>query len=86
LGGPNGWEKDVRKGCRRVNMVEIICNHMKMEQTRPVETIPGMREGGQRRMMEGVNSTMIYCNNFINVTMFPQYNIKIKKILDPQNK
>jgi hypothetical protein len=32
---------------------------------RPVETIPEM-EGGeeQRRIMEGVNSTMIYCKNF----------------------
>jgi hypothetical protein len=31
---------------------------------RPVETIPGMGEGGQRGMMEGMNSTMIYCKNF----------------------
>jgi hypothetical protein len=30
---------------------------------RPVETIPGMREGGQRRMMGGVESTMIYFKN-----------------------
>jgi hypothetical protein len=28
---------------------------------RAVETIPGM---GERRMMEGMNSTMIYCKNF----------------------
>jgi hypothetical protein len=26
---------------------------------RPVETIPGMGKGGQRRMMEGMNSSMI---------------------------
>jgi hypothetical protein len=31
---------------------------------RPDETIPGMGEGGQRRMVEGVNSIMIYCKNF----------------------
>jgi hypothetical protein len=31
---------------------------------RPAETIPGMEEGGKRRMMEGVKSTMIYCKNF----------------------
>jgi hypothetical protein len=30
---------------------------------RPIQTIPGMGEGGQRRMMEGVNWTMIYCKN-----------------------
>jgi hypothetical protein len=28
---------------------------------RPVQTIPGM---GGRRMMEGVNSTIVYCKNF----------------------
>jgi hypothetical protein len=31
---------------------------------RLVETIPGMEDRGQRRMMEGVDSTMIYCKNF----------------------
>jgi hypothetical protein len=33
---------------------------------RPVEIIPGMGrwEGGSRRMMEGVNSNLIYCKNF----------------------
>jgi hypothetical protein len=30
---------------------------------RPVETIPGMGEGVLRRMIEGVNSTIIYCKN-----------------------
>jgi hypothetical protein len=31
---------------------------------RPVETIPARGERGYRRMMEGMNSTMIYCKNF----------------------
>jgi hypothetical protein len=32
---------------------------------RHVETIPGMGgEGGEKRMVEEVNSTMIYCYNF----------------------
>jgi hypothetical protein len=31
---------------------------------RSVETIPGMGGGGKRRMMEGVNSSMIYCEHF----------------------
>jgi hypothetical protein len=36
-----------------------------MGKMRPVETIPGMRKGGQRKMMEGaVNSNMIYWKNF----------------------
>jgi hypothetical protein len=36
---------------------------------RPIETVPGM--GGQRRMMEGISSTMIYCENFLNVIITP---------------
>jgi hypothetical protein len=31
---------------------------------RPAETIPGMGGEGQRRMMEGVNSAMMYYKNF----------------------
>jgi hypothetical protein len=34
---------------------------------RLVETIPGMGEGGKRRMMKGANSAilyLIYCRNF----------------------
>jgi hypothetical protein len=41
---------------------------------RRVETILGMGEMGQRRMVEGVNSTMIIVRTFVNVTMYPQYN------------
>jgi hypothetical protein len=50
---------------------------------RPVETVSRMGEGSIRRMIEGVNSTMIYCKHFVNVTVYPQYNnnmtIKIKR-------
>jgi hypothetical protein len=42
---------------------------------RPVETIPGMRGETQRRMMEGVNSTMTFSENVCNVTMYPHYTI-----------
>jgi hypothetical protein len=31
-------------------------------------------ERGERRMVEEVNSTMIYCKNFLNITKYPQYN------------
>jgi hypothetical protein len=41
---------------------------------RPVKTIPGMGERGKRRMMEEVNSTMIYFKNFCKCHNVPQYN------------
>jgi hypothetical protein len=44
---------------------------------RPVESIPGIGRGRIRRMMEEGTSTMIYCKNFVNVTMYPQYNINM---------
>jgi hypothetical protein len=40
---------------------------------RPVETIRGMRERGKMRMMEGVNSTMVYCRRFCKCHSVPQY-------------
>jgi hypothetical protein len=40
---------------------------------RHVETIPGMG-GGRRRMMEGVNSTMINCKNFCKCPCTPSIN------------
>jgi hypothetical protein len=45
---------------------------------RPVETILRKGERRERRMVEGVNSTKIYCKYFVNVTMYPQYNNKNK--------
>jgi hypothetical protein len=47
---------------------------------RRVETIPGMG-GRQRRMMEEVNSAMMYYKNFCKCHNVPQYNnnMKIKK-------
>jgi hypothetical protein len=38
--------EDVGKGCRRVNMVEIICTHVRNGKLRPLETIPGIEGGG----------------------------------------
>jgi hypothetical protein len=34
-------------------------------------------------MMEGVNSTMIYCKNFGKVNMYPQYNNKVAHTSNP---
>jgi hypothetical protein len=51
-------------------MVQIPCTNGKM---RPVETILGM---GERRMMEGVNSSMIHCKNLcIIVTVKKCHNV-----------
>jgi hypothetical protein len=41
---------------------------------RPVETLPGM---GAEEMK--VNSTMKYCKNLANVTMYPRYKNNFKK-------
>jgi hypothetical protein len=38
---------------------------------RPVGTVPGMGGEGQRRMMEGVNSTVIYCKKFCKCRNVP---------------
>jgi hypothetical protein len=46
------------------------------DKMRPVETIPGIGGGGQRRMMEGINSAVFYCKNFVNVILYPQNNNK----------
>jgi hypothetical protein len=41
------WEgEDIMKGCRRVNMVEIVCAHVCKGKMKPVETIAGMGAEG----------------------------------------
>jgi hypothetical protein len=37
------WGEDIRKGCRRVNIVEILIHMHVNGKMRPVETIQGMR-------------------------------------------
>jgi hypothetical protein len=39
----------MEKGCRRVNIVQILCTHVCNEKMTLVETIPGMREGKDKR-------------------------------------
>jgi hypothetical protein len=51
-------------------------------EVRPVEIIQGMREGEEGIMMEGVNSSKIYCKNFCkcpNVTPSTTIKHKYKK-------
>jgi hypothetical protein len=43
---PVGGGENIRKGCRRVNVVEILCAHVENGKMRPDETIPGMEEEG----------------------------------------
>jgi hypothetical protein len=49
------------------------------EKIRPVETIQGIGERRYRRMMEWVNSSMIYLTyvtTLVNATMYPKHNNK----------
>jgi hypothetical protein len=49
---------------------------------RPIETIPGIGRGGQRRIKKNdgwVNSTMIYCKNFCKCHNVLQYNNNERK-------
>jgi hypothetical protein len=41
---------------------------------RPVESIPVLGGQGIRKNDGGVNSTMTYCKNFRNVTVYSQHN------------
>jgi hypothetical protein len=51
---------------------------------RHVETIPGRGEGRYRRIMEGVNSTKIYCKNFCKCHNVPLHytNNRVIKMKD----
>jgi hypothetical protein len=43
-GGTSGRRENIRKGYRRVNMVEIYVHMYENGKMRPVETVPGMGE------------------------------------------
>jgi hypothetical protein len=43
--GASGREEEVRKGCGRVNAVQILCKHVFKWKNDIFETIPGMGEG-----------------------------------------
>jgi hypothetical protein len=53
----------VEKGCKRMNMVQILCTHACKWKN---ETIPGIREREAKGKWEGVNLSMIYLINFKN--------------------
>jgi hypothetical protein len=56
--------EDIRKGCRRVNMVKYYALMYENRKMRLVETVPGMGGAKINENDVGVNSTMIYCKNF----------------------
>jgi hypothetical protein len=37
--------EDVGKGCRKVNIVEILCTHVYNGEIKPVETVPRQEVG-----------------------------------------
>jgi hypothetical protein len=47
-----GRGEDIKKRCKRVNNVEILCTHVENGKLRPVEIIPGM-EGGEIKENDG---------------------------------
>jgi hypothetical protein len=76
-----GWQQwggeDIRKGCGRVSMVEYYTLMNENGKLRPVETIPGLGEGGVKESDGG--DEFNYDNivsTLINVTMYPQHNDK----------
>jgi hypothetical protein len=62
--GISGREENIKKGYRRVNMVEIKCAHVCKWKKIPVETIPGMTGAGTKESDGRANSTMMHCKNF----------------------
>jgi hypothetical protein len=59
--GTSGRREEVGKGCRRMNMVQILCTHVCKWKMRPVETIPGMEGArGTKENGQGAEFDMIY--------------------------
>jgi hypothetical protein len=60
---PGGWEErgvdssgsgeGVGKKHGKVNMVQILCTHVGKWKIRPVETVPGMGQGGMKENVGG---------------------------------
>jgi hypothetical protein len=63
--------EDIRKGCRRVNMVEYYVHMYENGKMRPVETIPGIEGGKITKNDGGVNLAKIYCKHFCKCHSVP---------------
>jgi hypothetical protein len=75
--------EDIRKGCRRVNMVEILCTKvMKMEKWDFFDTVlRTVRRWDKGEWWRGWIQLRYIVSTFVNVTRYPQYNNNIIKIL-----
>jgi hypothetical protein len=67
---PAGVGEDIRRGCRRANIVEI-CIHVSKWKNETCGNYSRNGGGGQKRMMEVVNLTMIHCKNFCKCCNVP---------------
>jgi hypothetical protein len=79
----SGKRKEVGKRCRIVNMVQILCIHVcKWKNDTCGNYSRNRGKEGQRRMVERVNSNMIYlihCKNFCKCDNVPSPSTTIKK-------
>jgi hypothetical protein len=70
-GGTSRRGKDIRKGCGRVNMVEMFCHMYENGKMRPTETILRTGKGGIKENDDGVNLTKIYRKYFCKCHNIP---------------
>jgi hypothetical protein len=70
--GTSGSGEDIRKSCRRINMVEILSINGKWELLKLFQEWGGEGEKGEQ--WRGFIQLWYILRTFINVTMYPQYN------------
>jgi hypothetical protein len=69
------------KGCGRVNKVQILCTHVCTQKNDTCRNYSRSGRKEYRRMVEGVNSSMIhliYCKNFYKRHSVSPFSTKIK--------
>jgi hypothetical protein len=71
------WDgEDIRKGCRRVTMVEYSVLMYENGKIKSGESSPRIREGRIKENSGEANAAKLCCKQFVNVTMLPQYIIR----------
>jgi hypothetical protein len=77
----SGRREDIRKRCRRVNVVGILCTHEWNGEVRPVESVPGLGEGSKGEWWRWWIQPPYIVRTLVNVTVYLQHNgnmIKVK--------
>jgi hypothetical protein len=74
-----GWREDIRKGCRRMNVVDYYVSMYENGKMKPVETVPRKGGGGVKENDGGGKFNYDTVRTFVNVTMYPQCNNMIRK-------